>query len=227
MAPSSPLLPPSKIKEGSDVIRIFYRLLFVLFLIAGSLRMAAQSSIAAWVIDAELAESIVVDDGDSLEFDFEESVGYGVSFNHFWTANFSTEAALQSYDATMTLDPPGGSTFDVGEADITTITFMAQWHFNRDGRFSPYVGGGVAHISGEFDFADDIEGEPGDPDTVGLESDVTGTAAVGANVRLTDRVFLTGEIKVIPWDLNEEDGDPEDAIEANPGTFSVGIRFVF
>ena len=208
------------------MIRLFYRLLFVLFLIAGSLRMAAQSSdVAVWVIDAELAESTVVDDGDSLEFDFDESVGLGVSLNHFWTPRLSTELALQNYDATLILDPPTGLTFDVGEADITTITFMAQWHFNRDGRFSPYVGGGVAHISGDFAFADDIEGEPGE--TVDLESDTTGTAAVGANVRLTDHFFLTGEIKVIPWDLNEEDGDPEDAIEANPGTFSVGIRFVF
>ena len=209
------------------MIRKIYRLLFLLFVVAGSLRMSAQnasSDVALWIVDSELSQSSIVDDGDTIEFDFDESVGYGISFNHFWTNAFSTEVALQKYGAELSIGSDIGPTFTVGELDVTSFTAMAQWHFNRDGRFSPYTGGGAAHISGEFE-SDAGLGEP--MESIDLESELTWTAAVGANVNLTDRIALVGEMKYIPWDVNEEDGAPEDAIEADPVTFSAGVRFRF
>lgn len=209
------------------MIRKIYRVLFVLFVLAGSLRMSAQntsSDVAVWIVDSELSESSVVDDGDTIEFDFDESAGYGISFNHFWTDAFSTEFALQKYGADLDLSSDVGPTFTLGELDVTSLTAMAQWHFNRDGRFSPYVGGGVAQISGELELDAGL-GEP--VESIDLESKVTWTAALGANLNLTDRIALAGEMKYIPWDLNEENGAPEDAIEADPVTFSAGVRFRF
>lgn len=206
------------------MIRIFYRVLFVLFILAGALRGAAQTSsdVAVWLVDSELAESTVIDDGDELAFDFEESAGYGISFNHFWTSRFSTEFALQKYGADMTLTPAGEASIGVGELNVTSLTAMAQWHFNRDGRFSPYVGGGAAHIGGRFDVAD-----PLDPEDVDLESELTWTAAFGANVRLTEHLSLAGEMKYIPWNAKEEGGLSEDAVKVDPATFAAGVRWRF
>jgi outer membrane protein W len=198
-----------------------------MFILAG-LRAAAQSStdVALWLVDSEFTSSSVVDEGDVIEFDFDEEVGYGLSFNHYWTNSFSTELALQKYSADMTIGSDFGPTFTAGELRVTTVTAMAQWHFNRDGRFSPYIGGGIARVGGDFEFASDIL-EPGDESSVDLESETTWTAAVGANVRLTDRIALTGEMKGIPWDAREEGGILGDAIEVDPITFAVGVRFRF
>ncbi len=158
------------------MIRIFYRVLFVLFLFAGAFRGAAQTSadVTIWIVDAELAESTITDDGESLDFDFEESAGYGLSFNRFWTDRFSTEFALQKYDADMTITPAGELSITAGELSITSITAIAQWHFNRDGRFSPYVGGGAAHVGGEFEVADDLETEE-----IEIEAELTWTISWG------------------------------------------------
>jgi outer membrane protein W len=206
--------------------RILYRVLFVLFLFAG-LRSSAQTSsdVAVWIVDSKLSSSTVVDDGDELKFDFEESAGYGLSFNHFWTDRFSTELALQKYGADMTISSLGVS-LEVGELSITSLTAIGEWHFNRGGRFSPYVGGGIAHIGGDFEFADNVL-EPGDDGDVDLKADITWTAAAGANVNLTPHLSLTGELKYIPWSAREENDLLEDAIEVDPVTFAAGLRWRF
>lgn len=115
------------------MIRILYRVLFVLFLVAGALRGVAQNS--------ELSESTVIDDGDSALFDFNEEVGYAISVNRLCTRAFSIEIALQKYTAEVSVTPQGRSSLEVGELRVTSITLLALWHFNREGRFSPYAGG--------------------------------------------------------------------------------------
>lgn len=205
------------------MIRIFYRVLFVLFILSG-LRAAAQSSeVTVWIVDSELASSTIVDDGDSIDFDFEEQAGYGISFNRYWTNAFSTEFALQRYGADMTISSLG-ETFEAGALDVTSLTAMAQWHFNRDGRFSPYVGGGLAFIGGEFEIASDLDP---DEETLDLESDITWTAAVGADVRLTEHIALTGEMKYVPWDAREEGDVLDEGVEVDPVAFAAGVRFRF
>lgn len=201
------------------MIRIFYRVLFVLFILSG-LRVAAQSSdVALWIVDSELSTSTIVDEGESIEVDFDEQAGYGFSFNRHWMGHFSTELALQKYAADMSV-----GIFEAGELRITSVTAMGQWHFNRDGRFAPYVGGGLAFISGEFEIASALDP---DAETLDLESEFTWAAAVGANVRLTDHFALTGEMKYVPWDAREEGDVLDEAVEVDPVTFAAGVRFRF
>jgi outer membrane protein W len=212
------------------VIQRIYRCLFLLFLIAGSIRMFAQAprhEIGAWLVDSEMNETTLLDDDDDdLTIDFEESAGFGVSYNHFWTGVVSTEVMLSKFSARMTIaqDDIGGGTItsEVGELDVQLLTAIAQFHFNRNGRFSPYIGGGAAQISGDFDPADEL-GE----DSIDLESELTWTAAAGANLRLTDHLAIGGEIKYVPWSAVEEDGAGEDAIDIDPVTFSAGLKLRF
>ncbi|HVE72170.1 MAG TPA: OmpW family outer membrane protein [Thermoanaerobaculia bacterium] len=210
------------------MIRIFYRVLFVLFLAAGALQGVAQNTdVSVWVVDSELSESTVNDGDDSVVFDFEEDIGWGLSFNRHWTRSFSTELSLQKYGAEMNVTPEGEGQVDVGDLEVTSLTLMGQWHFRRDSRLSPYVGAGLSLMRGEFEFAPDVVEDPA-PEQITLEREIGYALSFGANVNLTDHLALTGEMKFTPWDARERDGlQLDEPVEVDPVTFSAGVRFRF
>ena len=110
------------------MIRIFYRVLFVLFLISG-LRAAAQSSdVALWIVDSELSTSTIVDEGEAIEVDFDEQAGYGFSFNRHWMGHFSTELALQKYAADISL-----GIFEAGRLRMTGEMKYVPWDAKEEG----------------------------------------------------------------------------------------------
>ena len=121
-----------------------YRILFLLFVIAGGIRLSAQTSDAGvWIVGSRLEETSVVEDNDDITIDFDEDIGWGISFNHFWTERFSTEIAAQKFGGDMTVgisSIEGELNFTAGELDATSLTALAQLHFRRATRFAPYVG---------------------------------------------------------------------------------------
>jgi outer membrane protein W len=225
--------------------QFIYRIIFLLFVVAGAIRLSAQSpssEVGVWVIDTKLAESTEGDVTGNLSIDFDEQVGYGLSFNHYWTERFSTELSSQKFSADTILDSPAlpgryfcgfgelnqqpGVIFvhgvDAGEIEVTAITAMAQLHFNRGGRFAPYVGAGVAHLSGDFELVDDP-----DVDSLDLESEITWAASAGLDFRITDRFFLAGEVKYIPWSAIAEDDPDGQSLDVDPLIFGVGVKMRF
>lgn len=201
-----------------------YRILFLLIIVAGSIRLSAQTrpiEIGGWVLATQLEDS-ELDNEVSLEFD--EDTGFAISLNQFWTEQFSTELAVQKYGAEMTLDFEVGvpENLGIGEIDVTSITAMAQWHFNRVGRFAPYVSGGVAHLSGDATLFT-IEGD----ETSDLESEIAFAAAVGANIRLTERVFLATELKYTPWSAIAENDEDGEGFDLDPLVLGVGLKARF
>lgn len=203
----------------------------IVFVVVAPLSLFAQSrtssDVGIFAVGSSLTNSTVVDQGDRIRFDFDEKTDLGVSFNHYWNDRFSTELALQKIRADLNLSTDASPiTFNAGKLDATSITGMGQWHFLRASRFSPYVGAGIAHISGDFKFNSAFL-DPGDPSKVDLESKTTWTAAAGANIRLTDRVAIGTELKYIPWSANEKGGAIADAIDVDPLTLAVGVRFSF
>lgn len=211
-----------------STLQKIYRLIFVLFLVAGSARTFAQTSpssdVGVWIVASELNETTLLDEDEEIRIDFEEDLGYGISFNRYWTGAFSTEIALQKLGADTTIGVANNPAVTVGEMDITTITGMGQLHFNRAGRFAPYVGGGVAWVSGEFEA---VAFDEPDDESIDLESELTWAAAVGAHVSLTERIALVGEIKYISWKAMEEGGTEEDALDVDPLTFAAGVKVRF
>ena len=206
----------------------FYRILFLLFVVAGSVRtfaQAASSEVGVWVLQPQLEESQLLDELDEASISFDEDIGYGVSFNHYWLDQFSTEFSIQKMGGDMIVSESGSILeFNVGELDATAINAMAQWHFNTAGRFSPYLAGGLAHLSGEFDPIDDEEEDFG---TSELESEIAWSAAVGADIRLTDRLLLTGEVKYTPWSAVAEEDEEAEALDLNPLVLGVGLKVRF
>lgn len=203
----------------------------IVFLFVASLPLFAQtrpsSDVGVFLVNPNLDSSTVVDTGDTISFDFKEKTSYGVSLNRYWNDNFSTELALQKIRADLKIDSSGlPVSINAGRLDATSITALGEWHFLQASRFSPYVGAGIAHISGDFKF-NDLFAEPGDPTHVDLESKTTWSAAAGANIRLTDRIAIGTELKYIPWSAVEKGGAISDAIDVNPLTFAAGLRFKF
>jgi outer membrane protein W len=195
-----------------------YRIIFLLFVVAGAIRLSAQapsSEVGVWI-------------EEDISSDFDGDQGYGLSFNHYWTENFSTELSAQKFNADTALVTEGWVGFcGFGELpqqepvvivfhgstqiEVTAVTAMGQLHFNRAGRVAPYLGAGMAHLSG-------------DPN---VDSDVTWAASAGLDVRMTDRLFLTGELKFIPWSVIAEDAEDRERVDIDPLIAAVGVKMRF
>ena len=198
------------------------RLLFVLFLFALSLPLFAQSEIGLTLNTSEFEDTTIVDPDETLNISFEESAGFGVSFNDDWTPSFSTEFAAQGFGGDMRIKSEG-ITFGAGELTAAAVTGMGQWHFNRAGRFSPYVGGGIAFVGGEFDVATIVDFEE---DSFDLETETTWVAAAGVDVKLTNHFLVTGDVRYMPWTARPEDSsDFEDELDIDPMIVSAGVKF--
>lgn len=198
---------------------LVYRIIFLLFVVAGAIRLSAQqapsSEAGLWVVE-------------DISSDFDGDQGYGVSLNHYWTENFSTELSAQKFHADTAIVTEGlvgicgfgeipprepvvivfhGST----QIEVTAVTAMGQFHFNRAGRVAPYVGAGVAHLSGD----------------AGVDSEFTWAASAGLDVRMTDRLFLTGELKFVPWSAIAEDVGDGERVDLDPLIAGVGVKVRF
>ena len=193
-----------------------YRTLFLL-LLAAALPVSAQalkSDVGIWAVgtrsDSFLGQRIRSSD----------RLGYGISFNHFWTDRFSTELSVQRFSAASAVRhyvTQDAWLIDNGTVDATALTATAQWHFNRAGRFSPYLGAGVMHRFTEFEGYSDGWGY--------TEVEVAPSAAAGVNVRVTDRIYLAGEVKTVPR-LSFVEGSGGD-FDADPLSFSAGFKVRF
>lgn len=214
------------------MIQRIYRILFLLFVVAGSIRLSAQtqsSEAGVWIVGSKLEDSSFIDEGDEISIDFDEEIGFGVSFNYFWTERFSTEIAAQKFGGDMNIGIDAGTTeltFNAGELDATSVTAMGQLHFRRDTRFAPYVGAGLARVWGEFDPIDNID-EPAESEPVDLEAETTWAAAIGANVSITERIYFVVEMKYIPWEAFAESDTDSDAVDVDPITFAAGVKVRF
>lgn len=219
------------------MIQSIYRIVFLLFVVAGAVRLSAQtqsSEIGIWVVDTQWKDSRL---GDGFGV-FNETSGAGITFNRYWTERFSTEISAQRFGEEVFLSAgrvpirafcgfgelgqPDVIVFNpsgFGRLDVTAITAMAQMHFNRSGRVAPYVGAGVSHLTADFDGNDDIL--PFD-----LESDLTWAAAAGLDVRITNRVFLTGELRYIPWSAIAEGANGE-SLDVEPLAVNAGVKVRF
>ena len=206
-----------------------YRILFLLFIAAGSIRLSAQtpsSDFGAWIVGSELKETTLTEDGDDITVRFEKENGFGFSFNHFWTGNVSTEIAAQTFHGRMIISSDFGAgplEFEVGNLDAIALSALAQYHFNRAGRFSPYVGAGIARLSGEFAAFDDPDGV----ESFDLEPEFAWTAAAGVNFRATENLFLTADLKFIPWSAVAKGEPDSESLDIDPQLLSFGMKVRF
>ena len=198
------------------------RIIVALSLLLLPLTAAAQNNeIGGFISTSQLSEDEIQEAGDIFDVEFDEDMGVGVLYNRFWFGGFSTEFAYQRLGADLTLSFED-VTEDLGELDLDVLSATGQLHFGRGTFLSPYIGGGVAYISGEAGSIDEGELEATD-----LENELEILANAGLNLGLgrSFAVFLDG--KYIWYEARGE-GDPDDeALELNPLIISGGIKWRF
>jgi outer membrane protein len=200
------------------------RFILVLVVSVQAFAQAGSSDVGAWVSWTSLKTDFDTEIDLDTELNFDEDMGYGASFNHYWTDLVSTDFGVQKMSADLTVSGLGVPKTTVGELDVTALTGTVQLHFLRESRFSPYVGAGAAYMLADFS-ANDLEP---DDEQVELDDDVTFLVNAGVNVRMTERISLMGDVKYIPWEVNEENASTDDeALDVSPLIVSAGVRFRF
>lgn len=180
-----------------------------------------KNELGAFISTSQFEDSEINDGLDTIDVEFDEDMGYGVLYNRFWFGGFSTEFAYQQLGADLTLsfeDISGNA----GSLDLDILSATGQFHFARGSMLSPYIGGGVAYVSGQAGSIDEEELDDAD-----LEKEVEFLANAGLNLNLgrSFAIFLDG--KYILYEARGEGDSDADALDVNPLIVAAGIKFRF
>lgn len=180
-----------------------------------------MNELGVFVSTSQLDETEINDAGDVFNLDFDEDMGFGASYNRFWTNSFSTELAYQRLGADMTVGFED-VVEQIGELDLDILSATGQLHFARGSFLSPYIGAGVAYISGEAGFIDEEEIESTD-----LQSELEFLANAGLNLNLGRGfgIFLDG--KYIVYEARGEDDEDDETVDINPLIIAGGVKLRF
>ena len=183
---------------------------------------AAQSNeLGVFASTSQLEDNEISDVSDVFDIEFDEDMGVGLLYNRFWGSSFSTELAYQRLGADLTLSFDDIRE-DLGELDLDILSATGQFHFARGSFLSPYIGAGVAYISGETGFIDGDEIE-----TIDLRNEVEFLGNAGLNLALGRGFGLFLDGKYIVYEARGEDDDEEDALDVNPLIISAGVKLKF
>ncbi|MEA2464016.1 MAG: OmpW family [Acidobacteriota bacterium] len=198
------------------------RTVLVLSLLLLPLTAFAQSNeLGVFISTSQFDDSELTDGVDTVDVEFDEDMGYGILYNRYWFGGFSTEFAYQRLGADLTLSFEDVAA-DAGDLDLDILSGTAQYHFGQGGLLSPYIGGGVAYISGEAGAIDEEE-----LDSVDLENEVEFLANAGLNLNLGRSFGLFLDGKYILYEARGEGDSEDDAIDVNPLIISGGVKFRF
>ncbi len=202
-------------------------LIAALFFLIAPLQLFAQAGtteVGFRVSSVDFDDTREVDEGEEALLEFDEDLGYGVSLNHFWTNAFSTEFAIDRLGADLDVSFDGGPALTVGETEVTMYSAIAQWHFRRASRVSPYVGIGAAYLSGRFDLL--LEEEVA---VLDVENELTWIATGGVSFQVSDHVSLAADARYAPYqpEFTDEETGEDERIDINPLILSAAIRFRF
>ncbi|HYC62179.1 MAG TPA: OmpW family outer membrane protein [Thermoanaerobaculia bacterium] len=207
--------------------RSIYRIVFLLFVVAGSVRLFAQvpaTEIGVWIVDSKWTDSTLGPENLDRAGTFDEQPDFGISLNRYWSDYISTELSAQRLNANAVLrfhSVEGEEIVQSGDMDITAISAMLQAHWNRGGALTPYAGAGIAYVTGGFAPDDDFN-----DGTIDFESRTALVVAVGGDVRITRHIYFAGELKFTSWNALIE-GFPGTGVEVDPLIFSAGLKTRF
>ena len=172
---------------------------------------------------------------------FENGRSFALGFNHFWgDGGISTEFGILGLQTDPTLEVSSGpfeASIDVGDISVAAFTTTAQYHFRRHERVSPYLGAGLAILTGEFEaeFPDEFGGIT--RQTADFEVGAGFLFNAGLDIRINERWIFGIDVKAIPYspeiDADEVPEIPEeeivvtDELDLNPVIVGLGARYRF
>jgi outer membrane protein W len=183
--------------------------------------LAQNNELGVFISTSQFDDGEIDEAGDIFDVEFDEDMGVGIMYNRFWTSGFSTELAYQRLGADLTASA-GDISEQVGNLDLDILSATAQLHFMKGSILSPYIGGGVAYISGEAGSIDQNELEDQD-----LENEVEFLANAGINVGLGRSFGLFLDGKYVMYEARGEGESDGEALDINPLIISGGLKFKF
>jgi outer membrane protein W len=182
---------------------------------------AQSNELGIFISTSQFDDNEIQDAGDTLNLEFDEDMGYGASYNRYWTPAFSTELAYQKLGADLTLSFEDIAA-DAGDLDLDVLSATAQFHFAHGSIISPYIGGGAAYISGKAGSIDTAELEDADLEN---EFEWLANAGVDFNLGKSFGIFVDG--KYILYEARAEGDSDDEAVDINPLVLAAGIKFRF
>lgn len=155
-----------------------------------------------------------------------------LDISYYWTKNIATELILalgSKHDVSVTKE--AGSTVPnqkLGSIDALPPTLTAQWHFNPDQTFDPYVGAGI-NATFMLDRKLDLRAGPLAGSNIKIDRSSFGPALqAGLDVNLKDGWLLNADVKYLWLDtdvkLQTSSGWKKiDSLDVNPWVISLGI----
>ena len=143
-----------------------------------------------------------------------------IDFSYYITKNIAAELILAvGTRHTVTAHNTNLGNVDLGKVNLLPPTLLAQWHFNPDQTFDPYVGAGVSYIRA-MDNGLDLNGTP-----IRIERNSWGPALqAGMDWNLQDRWLLNVDVKKIWFDTDVKmNGAKIDKLDIDPWVVSVGF----
>lgn len=156
----------------------------------------------------------------------EDKVIPELDVSYFFTKNLAAELILtypQKHDVKVTSSAVGP--FKAGSFHLLPPTLTAQWHFNPEGTFRPYVGAGITYSV----YSSDKLRVPG-VTGLHLDRDYIGPAIqAGFDVKLTNNLFLNFDIKKahVRSDVENDAGVKVSRVKVDPVLAGIGIGWRF
>jgi outer membrane protein len=169
-----------------------------------------NSSLGKYVPSLGAGANLKVDDNTIPEIDF----------SYYITKNIAAELILAvGTRHTVTAHNTILGNVDLGKVNLLPPTLLAQWHFNPDQTFDPYLGAGVSYIRA-MDNGLDLNGTP-----IRIERNSWGPALqAGMDWNLQDRWLLNVDVKKIWFDTDVKmNGAKIDKLDIDPWVVSVGF----
>lgn len=199
--------------------------LLVLALAAAFTPMLAQAEAGDWVVRLR-ATNVNPSESSSLGETTDKAYGAGTAvalygdananlkvdsntipeldISYYFTKNIAAELILAlgtKHDVSTSGQGALLNSKQLGEVNLLPPTLTAQWHFNPDQTFDPYVGAGISYVRAMDNglTADTVVG--GRP--IRIDRDSWGPALqVGFDINLTDRWLVNFDVKKIWFDTD-------------------------
>lgn len=184
-----------------------------------SLSLAAQTDVGIWASRASLS-STTTDGGD---IHFGRANGWGVSANHYWRHNVSTELAATWLRVDGNLRFAGTDALSLGRVKVTPITLALQWHVAPHTGFDPYIGAGAAYVhTSNFSSSDLTSAGIGE---VSIKNKTTWLGNVGANMGDWNHLSIALDAKYIHYRPDGTANGSAVKLKLDPVIVSAGVKF--
>lgn len=145
-----------------------------------------------------------------------------LDITYFWSDNFATELILATSKHNIGAVGTALGDVDLGHAWVLPPTFLAQYHFNPNGKFRPYIGAGVNYT---FFYNEDA----GDLDKIEYDNGFGYAFQAGFDIGLNDNWMFNVDAKKIflNTDVSINDGAVTAEVDLDPWVFGVGFGYRF